>query len=138
MRTTRRTWPPRWGDLNAGPGKAPSFFYHLGDVVYFNGQIADYYSQFYEPYNHYAAPILAIPGNHDGDPIDASQVSLDGWVRYFMTATSHVNSESQDAPRVTLSQPNVYFTLQCPFVTIVGIYERAGIMARSIRPSNSG
>jgi hypothetical protein len=109
-------------DLNLGPGKAPNFFYHLGDVVYFNGQITEYYAQFYEPYNHYTAPIISIPGNHDGDPIDASQVSLDGWVRYFMTAAPHVNPESQDAPRATMSLPNVYFTLQCPFVTIIGMY----------------
>jgi len=108
-------------DLDAPQG-APSFFYHLGDVVYFNGQISDYYSQFYEPYNNYTAPIISIPGNHDGDPIDATQVSLDGWMRYFMQATAHVNPESMDAPRATLSQPNVYFTLNCPFVTLVGMY----------------
>ena len=110
------------GDLNLGAGKAPEFFYHLGDVVYYNGQVADYFGQFYEPYNHYTPPIIGIPGNHDGDPADASQVSLDGWVRYFMTATPHVNPESQDAPRVTMSLPNVYFTLLCPFVTIIGMY----------------
>ncbi len=110
------------GDLNKEDGTAPSFFYHLGDVVYYNGQITDYYDQFYEPYNHYSAPIISIPGNHDGDPINASQISLDGWVRYFMTATPHVNPESHDAPRATMMQPNVYFTLDCPFVTIVGMY----------------
>jgi acid phosphatase type 7 len=109
-------------DLTLGPDKSPSFFYHLGDVVYYNGQPQDYYAQFYEPYNHYAPPIIAIPGNHDGDPINAQQVSLDGWVEYFMTPTPHVDPESHDAPRVTLSLPNPYFTLLCPFVTIVGMY----------------
>jgi acid phosphatase type 7 len=110
------------GDLNRTDGTAPRFFYHLGDVVYYNGQIADYYSQFYEPYNHYDAPIISIPGNHDGDPADASQVSLDGWVRYFMTPSPRINPESHDDPRTTMSLPNVYFTLECPFVTIVGMY----------------
>jgi calcineurin-like phosphoesterase family protein len=109
-------------DLTLGPTQSPSFFYHLGDVVYYNGQTADYYAQFYEPYDHYAPPIIAIPGNHDGDPINASQVSLDGWVAYFMSATPHVDPASHDAPRVTLSLPNPYFTLVCPFVTIVGMY----------------
>jgi hypothetical protein len=109
-------------DLNLGPGKTPSFFYHLGDVIYFNGQVMDYYDQFYEPYDHYSPPIISIPGNHDGDPVDSSQASLDGWVRYFMTPTSQVNPESRDAPRVTMSLPNVYFTLLCPFVTIIGMY----------------
>jgi hypothetical protein len=109
-------------DLALPADELPRFFYHLGDVVYFNGQITDYYSQFYEPYNHYTAPIISIPGNHDGDPINSSQTSLDGWVRYFMQPDAHVNPESQDAPRATLSQPNVYFTLDCPFATIVGMY----------------
>jgi acid phosphatase type 7 len=100
----------------------PAFFYHLGDVVYYNGELGEYYEQFYEPYDHYAAPIFAIPGNHDGDPIDEEQTSLDGWVAYFMTATPHVDPLSHDAPRVTMSQPNVYFTLDCPYVRIVGLY----------------
>lgn len=110
------------GDLNKGDGSAPEFFYHLGDVIYYNGQISEYYAQFYEPYNHYEVPIFSIPGNHDGDPIDASQTSLDGWVRYFMTPAPRVNPDSHDAPRATMSLPNVYFTLNCPFVTIVGMY----------------
>jgi len=100
----------------------PSFFYHLGDVIYYNGQISDYFDQFYEPYDHYTAPIISIPGNHDGEPADPSQTSLDGWVRYFMSGTPQINPESQDAPRYTMSQPNVYFTLVAPFVTIIGMY----------------
>lgn len=110
------------GDLNLPAEQAPSFFYHLGDVVYYNGLIGDYYSQFYGPYDHYNAPIIAIPGNHDGDPAPASLASLDGWTRYFMAPAPTVQPESADAPRVTLSLPNPYFTLECPFVTIVGLY----------------
>lgn len=109
-------------DLDLAPTALPRFFYHLGDVVYFNGQISEYYGQFYEPYDHYTAPIISIPGNHDGDPINSSQVSLDGWVRYFMQPDAHINPESQDAPRATMFQPNVYFTLDCPFATVVGMY----------------
>jgi hypothetical protein len=44
----------------------PSFFYHLGDVVYYFGESQYYYDQFFEPYRNYPAPILGIPGNHDG------------------------------------------------------------------------
>jgi hypothetical protein len=91
-------------------------------VVYFNGEVNDYYSQFYEPYEHYTAPILSIPGNHDGDPVDSTQVSLDGWVRYFMTRTPGIDPISRDAPRVSLSLPNVYWTLRTPFFTLVGMY----------------
>ncbi len=110
------------GDLLLPDAARPRFFYHLGDVVYFNGLISEYYAQFYEPYDHYGPPILGIPGNHDGDPINATQTSLDGWVRYFMSPKPVVRAESADAPRVTLSLPNPYFTLNCPFVTIVGMY----------------
>lgn len=110
------------GDLNLPATERPQFFYHLGDVVYYNGQIENYYGQFYEPYEHYGAPILGIPGNHDGDPIGLPQTSLDGWVRYFMTPETRINPESHDAPRATLSLPNPYFTLTCPLATIVGVY----------------
>ncbi len=41
----------------------PSFFYHLGDVVYFNGVSTQYPVQFYEPYEFYPARIFAIPGS---------------------------------------------------------------------------
>ena len=109
-------------DLNLAGAARPKFFYHLGDVVYYNGEVADYYDQFYEPYDHYDAPIIAIPGNHDGDPVNADQTSLDGWVRYFMTPKPQIDPISGDAPRVTLSLPNVYFTLNCPLVTIIGMY----------------
>lgn len=109
-------------DLNDPEDQRPRFFYHLGDVVYYNGEVADYYGQFYEPYDHYDVPIISIPGNHDGDPADSSQTSLDGWVRYFMTSKPGIDPVSGDAPRVTLSLPNVYFTLDCPFVTIIGMY----------------
>jgi len=110
-------------DLLLPMAQRPSFFFHLGDVVYYNGEPSKYYAQFYDPYDHYNAPIFSIPGNHDGDPLqNTSQKSLDGWIEYFMTNVPHVDPLSADAPRVTMSQPNVYFTLVCPFVTIVGLY----------------
>src|SRR5262249_9003464 len=52
---------------SAQPANKPAFLYHVGDVVYFNGQSEFYGAQFYEPYQYYPAPIFAIPGNHDGD-----------------------------------------------------------------------
>src|SRR5215813_9831945 len=48
------------------PADVPSFFFHLGDVVYSFGEAKYYYDQFYAPYREYPAPIVAIPGNHDG------------------------------------------------------------------------
>ncbi len=108
-------------DLNKPMADRPGFFYHLGDVVYFNGEMSEYYAQFYEPYDHYDAPIFSIPGNHDGDPTP-EQTSLDGWVEYFMSPTPDIDPLSQDAPRLTQSQPNPYFTLETPYATFVGLY----------------
>ena len=109
--------------LAAGGATAPQFCYHVGDVVYFTGMDTDYYAQFYEPYAHYTPPILAIPGNHDGEVDDpTAQTSLDGWVEYFMQQTPDVDPISKDAPRVGLNLPNVYWTLLTPFATIVGMY----------------
>jgi hypothetical protein len=110
-------------DIDAGGPSVPQFCYHVGDVVYFTGLNTDYYAQFYEPYSHYTPPILAIPGNHDGEVDDPTlQTSLDGWVEYFMQPTPDVDPISKDAPRVGLSLPNPYWTLLTPFATIVGMY----------------
>src|ERR1700694_1090579 len=51
----------------AADADKPAFFYHLGDVVYYNGLTNLYGAQFYEPYKFYPGAIFAIPGNHDGD-----------------------------------------------------------------------
>jgi hypothetical protein len=110
-------------DLGAGGAAVPQFCYHVGDVVYFTGMDTDYYAQFYEPYAHYTPPILAIPGNHDGEVDDPTvQTSLDGWVEYFMQSTPDVDPLSKDAPRVSLNLPNAYWTLLTPFATIIGMY----------------
>ena len=110
-------------DLLAQGADTPTFFYHLGDVVYYNGQHADYFPQFYEPYEEYAAPIVAIPGNHDGDPLDASvEPSLSAFVDLFCAETPHRPPEAQEVQRDTMTQPNPYWTLTSPLVTILGLY----------------
>jgi hypothetical protein len=107
----------------------PSFFYHLGDIVYFYGQRARYYEQFYEPYMHYPAPILAIPGNHDGDVLALGEPeeppepsSLDGFATNFCAAPGTHTSEAGESPRQAMTQPNVYWTLTTPLATIIGLY----------------
>jgi acid phosphatase type 7 len=93
------------------------------DVVYFTGARSSYYDQFYDPYLHYAAPIFAIPGNHDGD-LDIPPVgnSLDGFMTNFCSPTSTVTPDAKDAPRPAMTQPNCYWTLLTPLATIVGLY----------------
>jgi Calcineurin-like phosphoesterase len=102
----------------------PSFFYHLGDVVYFNGVSTEYPAQFYEPYQYYPGPIFAIAGNHDGDnhpqkndPPD-SEPSLEGFFDNFCdTQPRHLSPY-----RPTMTQPYVYWTMDAPFATIIGLY----------------
>jgi len=102
----------------------PAFLYHVGDVVYFNGQSELYGAQFYEPYQYYPAPIFAIPGNHDGDTRvragDApdTEPSLYGFTTNFCAPQPHQIS----AYRATMTQPYVYWTLDAPLVSIIGLY----------------
>jgi hypothetical protein len=116
-------------DIDPGlPGRpAPSFFYHLGDVVYYDGEVINYYWEFYEPYLHYPGPIVAIPGNHDGDVDPNDQFhqpsdSLKGFVRNFCSQAAVHLPEASDAPRDAMTQPNVYWTLNTPLATIIGLY----------------
>ena len=103
---------------------AAAFYYILGDCVYFNGESGFYNNQFYEPYQGYHAPIFAIPGNHDGDtqvragdPPDPES-SLYGFMRNFCAPVSHFESPY----RATMTQPYVYWVLDTPVVTIIGLY----------------
>jgi Calcineurin-like phosphoesterase len=108
----------------AGAGDAASFFYNLGDVIYFNGQSTLYKTEFYEPYQYYPKLIFAIPGNHDGDTFvekgDApdAEPSLYGFMQNFC-ATQAVTVTPY---RMTMTQPYCYWTLDAPFVTVIGLY----------------
>lgn len=111
-------------DLGTGPGPdVPAFFYHLGDVVYYYGQHTEYYGQFYEPYTQYSAPILPIPGNHDGDiPPHINIRSLDAFVENFCAPSPVATPEAGDTHKLAMTLPNVFWTLDTPFGWIVGVY----------------
>jgi Calcineurin-like phosphoesterase len=100
-----------------------SFWYHLGDLVYYFGQEQYYFDQFYDPYRNYNAPIFAIPGNHDGAVYTGETAkSLDAFIANFCTSQPTRSPDSQGAVRTTMDQPGVYFTLNAPFVKLVGLY----------------
>jgi Calcineurin-like phosphoesterase len=99
-----------------------SFLYLLGDVVYFYGQGADYFAQFYDAYVDYRRPIFAIPGNHDGDVLPGHPASLSAFTDNFCSRRPHLTSEAGDSGRDSMNQPNVFWTLRAPFVTIIGLY----------------
>jgi acid phosphatase type 7 len=95
------------------------FFYHLGDIVYLHGEEENYGAQFSEPYAGYSAPIFAVAGNHDGElgPGKTGE-PLAPFVRRFCAAAV---TQPAAGPRM-VPQPNVYWTLEHDFVTIVGLY----------------
>jgi 3',5'-cyclic AMP phosphodiesterase CpdA len=108
----------------AAPKDRPRFLYIVGDVVYFNGQQKLYKTEFYEPYQYYRSLIFAVPGNHDGDTHvrkgdkPDTEPSLYGFIENFC-ATSPTHASPY---RMSMTQPYPYWTLEAPFVTIIGLY----------------
>jgi len=105
------------------PADVPSFFYLLGDLVYYFGEATYYYDQFYEPYRLYPAPIIGIPGNHDGIvyPGDPA-ASLAAYLANFCTAAPAPAPDAGGLARTTMTQPGVYYTFETPFARILGVY----------------
>lgn len=105
------------------PADEPTFFFHIGDVVYNFGEAQYYYEQFYDPYRDYPAPIIAIPGNHDGEIYAGDpQPTLDAFLRNFCSASPEHTPEATGLVRTSMIAPGVFFTLEAPFVRILGLY----------------
>lgn len=114
-------------DVQAGGADAPAFFFHLGDVVYYFGESQYYYDQFYEPFRAYDRPIFAIPGNHDGMVHGSSSntpdiPSLQAFLHNFCAAQPGPSPDAGNLVRSVMTQPGVYFTLDAPMVSIIGLY----------------
>jgi hypothetical protein len=108
---------------DASAADRPVFFFHLGDVVYSFGEGKYYYDQFYEPYRQYPAPIFAIPGNHDGVVYSGdTATTLEAFLANFCAETPAVTTDAGGLDRTAMTQPSVYFTLEAPFVRIIGLY----------------
>jgi acid phosphatase type 7 len=127
---------------NQADNLKPAFFYHLGDVVYFAGDIDKYGDNFYETYKDYPGFIVAIPGNHDcqpddpqDGPVDPTKVPLDGWVQNFMsTNPATPGSLKTGANRTQMDLPYVYWTFTTPFATIIGLFSNVGETEGEIHP----
>jgi len=115
-------------DLEQPATGAPAFFFHLGDVIYNFGEAEYYYDQFYEPFRGYDRPIFAIAGNHDGAVTYTNggstpdTPSLQAFIANFCAATPGKPQDAGGLARTTMTQPGVYFTLDAPFVSIIGLY----------------
>jgi hypothetical protein len=113
---------------DANEANRPSFFFHLGDVVYNFGEARYYFDQFYEPFRNYPVPIFAIPGNHDSFVVPntpAGETPLTIFSRNFCATGPMVTAEAGSMHRTAMTQPGVYFTLDAPFVRVIGLFSNA-------------
>lgn len=99
----------------------PAFFYHLGDIDYYQGEASQIGPQFYEPYAHLSTPIVAIPGNHDGDALPGD-TSLSTFLANFCAPKAVLPAGNDEYGRDVQTQPWCDWTLQLAAVTIVGLY----------------
>jgi hypothetical protein len=103
----------------------PQFLYHLGDVVYHHGEAEQYYKQFFKPYSYYPGPIFAIAGNHDSDVNLLNKnayESLSAFKEVFCDTVQRPVRFSGGVARNSMIQPNIYWTLQTPLATIIGLH----------------
>lgn len=108
-------------DLASNPSVA--LCYSVGDIAYFNGAAKEYPPQFFEAYAHYLRTIVGIPGNHDGDPEEDGEASLQAFVKYLCDQRGpRLLPEMAEFNRDTVQQPNVYWTLLDDEFTIIGLY----------------
>jgi Calcineurin-like phosphoesterase len=112
----------------ANDANRPAFFFHLGDVVYDFGESTYYYDQFYDPYRNYPAPIFAIAGNHDSFVVPNTRSGSEPlriFSRNFCAEQPAITQEAKSLHRTAMTQPGVYFTLDAPFVRIIGLFSNA-------------
>jgi len=103
----------------------PQFLYHLGDIVYDHGETHEYPAQFFKPFENYPGPIFSIPGNHDAEINPANESpyeSLDAYMDVFCDSEQRYVEFSEGSKRKSMIQPNVYWTLNTPLATIIGLY----------------
>jgi hypothetical protein len=104
-------------------GGVPSFFYHLGDVVYSFGESQYYYDQFYEPFRDYPCPVLAIAGNHDGLVYRTdTELPLDAFKRNFLSPELVITPEAGGLRRTAMQQPGIYFAFDAPYIHLIGLF----------------
>jgi hypothetical protein len=105
------------------PKERPSFFLHLGDVIYSFGEAKYYYDQFYEPYRDYPAPIVALAGNHDGMVAPGTKAaSLAAFLENFCATEFEITPDAGGLSRTAQIQPGVFYTFDAPFVRILTLY----------------
>lgn len=126
-----------WGGIeDPGPQKAvvaamterlpgPAFLFIGGDVVYFNCDPDQWPLQFYQPLAHLPIPVVAIPGNHDGDPTDGVPgAGISSFMANLCTPVPVVppGDPHDEFGRDTQTQPSHDWGLALEAVTILGVW----------------
>jgi hypothetical protein len=112
----------------SAPDNRPAFLFHVGDLVYYSGEADHYVAQFYDPFRNYPAPIFAVPGNHDSFVKSGTKPGaepLTTFQRNFCNTRHVITAEAGSLHRTAMTQPGVYFTLDAPFVRIIGLFSNA-------------
>jgi len=84
-------------------------------------------NQFYEAVPRLRSAHLRHSGNHDGmvfgpDPDTPNATSLKAFKRNFCAVAAGPSPDSGSLVRSVMTQPGVYFSLDAPFVSIIGLY----------------
>jgi predicted phosphodiesterase len=111
------------------------FFFHLGDVVYGANKDQEYLDRFYRPYDAYPGPIIAIPGNHDGETkASTDPTSLAAFWANFCSREAQlpVDVGQTGMARKTMTQPGVYFLARCPLMDLIALYSNTGESAGTL------
>lgn len=112
-------------DVKQDNKPAPAFYYILGDVVYYNGESSLYNSQFYEPYQIYHASILRFQAIMMERHIFVREILVENETRYLVSCGTFAIQRAITialTDRPTMRQPDVYWTLNTPLATIVGLF----------------
>jgi hypothetical protein len=113
---------------NATAQNHPAFLFHLGDVVYDFSEERYWFDQFYDAFRNYPAPVFAIPGNHDSFVVPGTpqaELPLTIFEENFCSEKFAITKEARSLHRTAMIQPGVYFTLDAPFVRIIGLFSNA-------------
>src|SRR5205823_6400506 len=73
-------------------------------------------------------PIFAIAGNHDSFIVPGTKLAdepLKTFARNFCATNLSITREAASLHRTAMTQPGVYFTLDAPFVRIIGLFSNA-------------
>jgi len=116
------------------PALGPTFWLHLGDLIYGNDKQSLYVDRFYQPNMSYLRPvsgfdgmIVAIPGNHDGEVrVAADAPSLSAYWTNFCADPGTDPPLAASYNVVMPNQPGAYWYLDAPFVDVIGLYSNAG------------